>query len=238
MYTCESRWTHAHAQLRPGCLQCSCKSTLWRLKREGLAHSSVQRLVSNAAGFLGSCFFFSFFPMAVLGFISWRPCALRGSADRSSLQKCTVGSLCSGTVWHLVSQDLWLFKCNAHQPADGWETLFWLLVSHPLRDWCYFLIWKKKKKSGAKAEWNLAEGSMVSTLCGLEILHSLQSNRDREQFNWGFLRVMYKGPYRLLCNEGRSNDTWPYGTKPLRKYKSLVMACVLSLCLAPLTVSF
>lgn len=77
--------------------------------------------------------------------------------------------------------DLWLFKRNMHQQADVWEALFWLLVSHLLWGWCNFFITK------SKAEQDLAERSLVSTVCGLKNLQNLWSNHDKEQFNWWIL---------------------------------------------------
>lgn len=134
-----------------GCLQCmaaagNLPSDVSSVKV--LAHSTVQRLVSNAAGFRACPFFSPFFlpPTALLGFISWRPLTLGGLAGRSTTQKRTVCSFCSEHSWHLVPQDFRLFKRNTHQQADGWEALFWSLVSHLLWDWCYFFFITKSGK--------------------------------------------------------------------------------------------
>lgn len=67
-----------------------------------------------------------------------------------------------------------------HQQADGWEALSWLLVSHLLWRWCYFLITKSIK---SRAEFS-KRISGRGTVRGLEILQNLRSNQDKELFHW------------------------------------------------------
>lgn len=176
---------------------CSCKSSLWRLKHEGLAHSQFKgsSVMLPAFGLVLFFFLFFFSPLLPCGSAQFhlmetsRPGKLGRSQHHTEMYSL-LSLFWAGLAFGLTRPPALL---TPHTPAGRWLRSFVVIrelislgvgaifLNSKLKEYLYLAVWGKT---------------------ALKIRQNLWLNHDREQFYWGmFFRAVLSYSQSLLCTE-------------------------------------